>query len=199
MAAQVRLPKLFMELESQRTQRERRAYVTGELIRMIQDGSLSLVAIMNQRTEAKQIAGDVIFGHGVSDGNDGFEAMQHVTNLRIPPEIAEATITLEAIGHDENGKPRSKIRWVRGQKEVEGIIIGSQSQYEVPQWEHDWAERDSPATLTLREAWLALKRFGENVVKATLPQDKKDLWQCREVAKKAEQPRRGRADAEARA
>lgn len=199
MAAQVRLPKLFMELESQRTQRERRSYVASELVRMIQDGSLSLVAVMNQRREAVQIAGDVIMGHGVSDGQDGFEAGQHVTNVRIPPEIESATAVLEAIGTGEDGKPRTKVRWVRGQKEVEGIIIGSQSQYEVQQWEKDWAERDSPATMSLKEAWLALKRFGENVVKATLPVDKKELWQCREVARRQEPAKRNRADAEARA
>lgn len=176
MAPEVRLPKLFLELESQSTPRAKRAYVTDEIVRMIGDGSLSLVALLNQRREAVQLAGDVIFGHGVSDGQDGFEMGQHVTSIRIPEEIRRATIKIEAI------PPHTTLRWPVGQKEVEGIVVGSQSQYNVPQWEKEWAEENSPADLPLRDAWLCLKRSGQYVVKAQLPQDKKDLWLCREVA-----------------
>ena len=206
MAPVVKLPKLFVELESQRTQREQRAYIADELVRMIQDGSLSMVAVMNQRPAAKQIAGDVIFGHGVSDGQDGFEAGSHVTNKTIPAEVKRATVTLEAIGLGEDGKPRSTVRWVDGSVPAESITVGSSSQYDIPTWEHNWVEADSPATISLRDAWLALKRFGENVVKAQLPQDKKDLWQCREVAgsvkdgaRRVDPAKRAKADAEARA
>lgn len=204
MAQPVRLPKLFIELESQRTAREQRAYVAGELVRMVQDGTLSMTAVMNQRPAAKQIAGDVIFGHGVSNNQDGFMGGQHVTNFPIPMEIKKATVVLEAIGHDSDGATRTKVRWVDGSKPAEDIIVGQTSQYDIPTWEHNWEEADSPATMDLRSAWLALKRYGENVIKATLPRDKKDLWQCREVAgslrdgtKKQEQ-KRARADAEAR-
>lgn len=192
MAQPVRLPKLFIELEGQRTLRDRRAYVTDELVRMVQDGSLSMTAIMNQRPEAKQIAGDVIFGHGISDNQDGFMGGTHVTNIPVPPELRSATVTIEAMGLGEDGKPRSTVRWVDGSKRAEDIIVGSSSPNNIPTWEHNWVEADSPATISLREAWLALKRFGENVVKAQIPQDKKDLWQCREVPKscKDNTPRR---------
>jgi hypothetical protein len=197
----VKLPKLFVELESQRTPREQRAYIADELVRMIQDGSLSMVAVMNQRPAARQIAGDVIFGHGVSDGQDGFEAGSHVTNKHIPAEIKRATVTLEAIGLGEDGKPRNLVRWVDGSVQSESIVVGSASQHDIPTWEHNWVEADSPATVSLRDAWLALKRYGEHVVSAHLPQDKKDLWQCREVAgsvkdgtRRVEPAKRGKVD-----
>lgn len=181
---QKRIPRLFDQFENQRTQREQRRYIEEEIVRMIEDGEFSLVAVMNQRPAVKQIANDVIFGTGITDGRDGRgEAKQQVLGLPIHQAIRKATVHIRSV----DGQP---IRYVDGAREVGDIIVGQTSRHAVLQQEENWIELSADERMGLREAWLAMKRFGKYVVWADTQQMRNDLWRYEEVEDepKTEQP-----------
>lgn len=186
MAEQKRFRRLFVGYEDARSPREQRSYVRDEIIRMLGDGDFLLTECMNQRPHVRQVVGDVIFGHGVSDGSDGFEKLAHVTSYPVAQQIADARITIEAVDGKRN------IRYVDGVREVEGIIVGSNQQFAVPQFEDNVIDLGAHRTqVGLRAAWLILKHHGEYVVRADLAADRTTCWLYREVPPKAEQPKRG--------
>lgn len=183
MAEQKRFRKLFQGLDDMTAPRERRAYVRDEMIQAIQSGDWSLTEWMNQRPAAKQIIGDIIFGHGVSDGSDGFAAMTHVTSYPVPQPIADARVNIEATDGRRN------IAYVDGSRPIEGIVVGTGNRFNVPQVEENLVDLGTyKASVPLRTAWLVLKRHGEYVVRAELKADQDLNWRYREAPARVEQP-----------
>lgn len=185
--------KLFPEFESQRTPRERKAYVQSELIQMIEDGKVSIVDLMNQRPAVKQVTGDVIFGIGVSDGSQGAEKHIQMTGLPVHPTIRKATVHIRSI----DGRP---IRYVDGTIEADGIVVGEVIRHEVPRQEDNWIELSNDEHMPLRDAWLAMKLFGKYVAFADTPPIRADRWRYEEVEEELQpevkRPKRGEAQAQ---
>ena len=136
-----------------------------------------------------QRAGEVIFGRGVSDGTDGYEAGTPTQGLYIPEEIASHKVTIVA----KDGK--RSIRYADGSRPVQGVVAGQRRRFRVPRNEKNWIDTGAPrAELPLRAAWLCLKFEGEYVSFGGTKEDQAINWIYSEVnpMEQAAKPARGR-------
>ena len=172
----MRMRDLFPEYTGKRSQSERRDYVAGVLVDLIERGEFWLTEVMNQDEAPRQTAGDVIFGHGVSDGSDGGESGRHSTSFYVPDQIKSHKVTL----FSRDGK--TPVRYVDGTRPVVGVVPGSRRRHKVPQFEDNVIDTKQPRVeLPVREAWLVLKRAGEFVAFGATADDQKANWLYSEV------------------
>lgn len=179
---------LFPEFASLRSFSDRRDYVERTIVDLIERGELWLTELMNQDDAPRQMIGDVIFGHGVSDGTDGGEAGRHVTTFHVPEEIKNHKVTISA----RDGK--TTVKYVDGVKQIKGVVAGQRQRHKIPRYEDNVVDtKQTRVELGLREAWLCLKAFGEYVAFGGTAEDQKMNWLYTE-ANPMEQakPRRGR-------
>lgn len=163
---------LFPEFSRQSSAHQRREYISRCMVELIERGEFWLSEVMNQELSAMTVAGEVIFGRGISDGSDGYEAGTPINGgIHVPQEIAAHKVTISA----KDGK--RPIRYADGSRPMVGVVAGQRRQFRVPQLEKNWVElKTSKADLGLREAWLLLKQAGEYVAFGGTKEDQDVNW-----------------------
>jgi hypothetical protein len=172
---QPEMRELFVRVRDFRTDQERRDYVLQEMLQLIQGNDLYLTEIMNQDITSVQYAGDVIYGHGISDGSTGIEAQRHMTGLYIPEEIKNHRVLIESCSGNT-------VKYIDGTRPIKGIVVGNRTKHKVARVEENVIDTGkTKAWLPLKDAWSCLKRWGKWVTFGETPDDRKNNWLFQEV------------------
>lgn len=162
--------------------KSRRSYLEKELVALAVAKTLYVTDLMNQSTEIKDLAGQIILGHAVIDH-------QFRGGIRVPTELLDYRVHVKSL-------TGGSVRWCRDM--VEGAAIGGRrpgtgSFREGPPGGEDvavtyhrvteeWVDTEQPdVMLRLQDAWLCLKAGGAHCVTAKRAAVQAKVWKYEEV------------------
>lgn len=169
---------LFPELRTLPTYRACRDYVQAELVRMANEGTLSVTTLKNQTGRAQTLVAEILYGHAIDDGTFSGSKHTQVTGIDVPEELQNYQVTIESI----DGGP---IEYVDGKVQVSSAIAGygrARSESPIPEFVDRVKKLNGPrATVSLLTAWKILSQFGAYCVVAKHARDQHARWLYREV------------------
>jgi len=147
---QFEVPLLAIELDSINQNADRRDYVENLMVKDIENKSMWLTGWMLQREDLRQIVGDLILGHGVSDGSRGLASGTHATDFPIHPAFDDQIITIES--------STDSIEYIDGREPIRSVVVGARNKTKNQQTrERRLTIAGKKATVSLRKAWFILK------------------------------------------